>query len=57
MVRTLAAARKARLMTYEETRIYAGMDPTVPEPDATESAPELTVPTDPETPDNGGVTP
>lgn len=34
-IRTLAAARKARIMTYEETRTYLGYDPTVPEPEAT----------------------
>ena len=32
-VRTMAAARKARLYTYEEARRYMGQDPTVPEPD------------------------
>lgn len=31
-VRTLAAARKARLMSYEESRIHLEMDPTTPEP-------------------------
>jgi phage portal protein BeeE len=31
-IRTLAAARKAQLLTYEESRIYLGQDPTVPEP-------------------------
>lgn len=33
-VRTMANARKGRLMSYEETRTYMGLDPTVPEPEA-----------------------
>lgn len=32
-IQTVAAARKAQLMTYEEGRIYLGWDPDVPEPE------------------------
>ena len=35
-IATIAAARKARLMTYGEGRVYLGLDPDVPEPEATE---------------------
>lgn len=31
-IRTVAAARKANLMTYQEGRVYLGWDPDVPEP-------------------------
>lgn len=49
-IATVAAARKAGLMTYEEGRVYLGWDPDVPEPKpATPPAPPVAASTDDET--------
>lgn len=45
-IATIAAARAANLMTYEEGRIYLGFDPDVPEPKGEPVAPPIATETD-----------
>lgn len=53
-IRTMGAARAARLYTYEESRVHLGLDPDTPEPPATAQAPATD--TD-DTDDEGGDQP
>lgn len=54
-IATWAAARAARLATYEEARVGISMDPTVPEPDPVVAAATPTTPAD--TPQDPGADP